>query len=894
MNTPESIATSPSPATLRPVLLLLGIAAVFMVTGAITLHLASASGALAPPVSPQRLIAVVLGWSIAWGGALFYLVRCRPQADLWMLPPAALLTGWGLLLQARLAPNFLRRQIVWLILGVALMCALSSSTSLMRLLRRYRYTLLVGGLLLLATTLLFGVNPSGAGERLWLGAFGLYFQPSELLKLLLIVYLAAYLADRREIPRRSVRRGALWPAVLGPMLLMIGLALVLLAWQEDLGAALLFYLTALAMLYLAWGRLEHVLIGGLMFVPVVAAGALLSTRVALRVSIWLDPWAPEQADRAFQILQSLFAIAAGGLFGQGLGLGRPDLIPVVHSDFVYAALVNEFGVTGAVAVLGLLAWLIQRALKLARRSEAPFEALLAGGIAAWIGIQSSVIIAGNLKLIPLTGVTLPFLSYGGSSLVMLLGALGLLLNISTPHPVAASLPLKSAPNVPPLAHTLLGLGKGLLLLLSICALETGYWAVARADALRAYPTNPHRILAEMRIQRGRILDRRGVALADITIDQRGYVERLYPVPAAAPVVGYATLEYGTDGMEAACDPALRGDLGRTAWVAAREQLLQQAPQGADIRLTLDARLQQQAQALLAQQQGAIVLMDSHSGEILALASAPTYDPATVAENWDSLREDPTSPLLNRVTQAPVQPGGALQTLITAAALERGLSTATFTPTFAAPIMWNGHTLTCRMAPGGDTWEAALSSACPAPFAAAGQMLGAESLAEVFARWGLTTAPALELPVLVAEWDAENVTPLMEALGQGELLVTPLQMAGVVAALANDGVRPPLHLLEKSQPGCPEPPAAATRLLDATLAVRLRTAWPSWTGDAVGHLSTALAGPGRTLSWFLGINSAKLPRFAVVVLLENAADPEIAADIGAQLLHAAVAPPAAAP
>jgi len=335
-------------------------------------------------------------------------------------------------------------------------------------------------------------------------------------------------------------------------------------------------------------------------------------------------------------------------------------------------------------------------------------------------------------------------------------------------------------------------------------------------------------------------------------------------------------------------------LGRTAWVAAREQLLQQAPQGADIRLTLDARLQQQAQALLAQQQGAIVLMDSHSGEILALASAPTYDPATVAENWDSLREDPTSPLLNRVTQAPVQPGGALQTLITAAALERGLSTATFTPTFAAPVMWNGHTLTCRTAPGDDTWEAALASACPAPFAAAGQMLGAASLAEVFARWGLTTAPALELPVLVAEWDAENVTPLMEALGQGELLVTPLQMAGVVAALANDGVRPPLHLLEKSQPGCPEPPAAATRLLDATLAVRLRTAWPSWTGDAVGHLSTALAGPGRTLSWFLGINSAKLPRFAVVVLLENAADPEIAADIGAQLLHAAVAPPAAAP
>lgn len=869
---------------LRAVALLLGIAALFMAVGAITLYLATPSATRAP----WRLGVLWASWLVAWGGGSLYLTRRCPQADLLLLPPVALLTGWGLLLQARLAPAFLSRQIVWLLLGVNLMCALSSFTTLTRLLRRYRYTLLAGGLLLLAATLLFGSNPSGVGARLWLGAFGLYFQPSELLKLLLIIYLAAYLADRREIPASAQRHLALWPAVLGPMLLMTGLALVLLAWQEDLGAALLFYLTALAMLYLAWGRIGHVLAGLLMFAPVAVGGALLSARVALRASIWLNPWAPEQADRAFQILQSLFAVADGGLFGQGLGLGRPDLIPVVHSDFVYAALVNEFGAAGAVALLALLALVIQRSLRLAQRSKAPFETLLAGGIAAWIGIQSWVIIAGNLKLIPLTGVTLPFLSYGGSSLVTLLLAVGLLLNISAPHPLPVNLSLPANSKIPPLRRNIQGLGAGLLALLATSALGTGFWAVLRADTLRSYPTNPNRILAELRIQRGRILDRRGDVLADIAVDARGYVERLYPVPAAAPVVGYATLEYGADGMEAACDAVLRGDVGRTGWQVVQEQLLHREPQGGSIRLTLDARLQQRAQGLLEGRLGAIVLVDSHTGAILALASAPTYDSATVAATWDTLRDDPSAPLLNRATQAPAQPGGALQTIIAAAILESALPDSRLSQPLSAPVVWNGYTLACRAAPEKPTWEGALAAACPAPFAAAGRDLGAARLAETFARWGLTTPPPLELPVLIAEWNPERADPVMEALGQGELLVTPLQMAGVVAALANNGARPPLHLLETAQPGCPAPATAETPILTAALATRLREAWPRW-GEAAGHLSTALAGPERTLTWFLGINSTRLPRFAVVVLLENTPAPEDAADIGARLLQAAIAP-----
>lgn len=888
MINPESARTRYFQAYLRPALVLLGIAALFMGVGVVTLHVAGATGTLRPPVSMTRLLALYLGWAGAWGGALGYLAYRRTYGDLLLLPPAALLTGWGLLLQARLAPNFLDRQIIWLVFGTFVMCSLSSIRTLTRLLRRYRYTLLVGGLLLLATTLLFGVNPSGSGARLWLGLFGLYYQPSELMKLLIIIYLAAYLSDRREILGSGDRRLAPWPAVLGPILLMTGLALVLLAWQEDLGAALLFYLAALAMLFLAWGRAVHVLIGILMFVPVAVGGAILSARVALRVSIWLNPWAPEQADRAFQILQSLFAVSAGGLFGQGFGLGRPDLIPVVHSDFVFSAIVNEFGLTGAIAVLTAIAWLIQRSLRLSQRSEAPFETLLAGGIAAWIGIQTWVIVAGNLKLIPLTGVTLPFLSYGGSSLVTTLGALGLLLNISTPHPLPASMRLGAKSHSSPLHQHTLPLGKGLFVLLATCALITGYWALVRADELREYPTNPHRILSELRIHRGRILDRRGTVLADISVDEQGYVERIYPIPEAAPAVGYTTIEYGADGIEAMCETALRGDIGRTTWTSTRDQLLQKPAQGTDIRLTLDARLQRKAQALLTNQQGAIILADSHTGEILALASAPSYDPATVATNWNTLRQQPTSPLLNRTTQAPVQPGGALQTVIMATALDQALPETLLTQALAAPIVWNGYVLECRDTPKVSTWEGALAASCPSPFAAVGAALDAQQLADTFSRWGLTSAPPFELPVIIGDWDLEEVDPVMEALGQGQLLVTPLQMLGVVAALGNDGVRPPLHLVERAQPGCPDPPANSTPTVDPLLAERLRGAWPIW-GDAAGHLSTALAGPGRTLTWFLGLNSPNLPRYAIVVLLENAVDQNTASSIGRQLLQLAVSP-----
>ena len=368
------------------------------------------------------------------GVSAWVLHRQLPRHDRLLLPLVSMLVGLGLVLVARLAPpTFLTRQLAWLVLGSVAMVLVAVVPRQLRWLRRYRYTWLLAGLGLLLLTLVLGVNPSGAGARLWLGLGGFYFQPSELLKLLLIVFLASYLSERQQALVEVELRLGRWrlphPAHLGPLLLMWGFSLVLLVWQRDLGAALLFFGVFLAMLYAATGQGRYVLVGLHLLGLASALGYYLFDHVALRVDAWLNPWS-EASGRSFQIVQSLLALASGGVLGQGLDQGLPTAIPVVHTDFVFAAIGEELGLLGALGVLICLALLIGRAFRVALRARRPFDQLLAAGIATLLSLQSLVIIAGTLKLILLTGVTLPFVSYGGSSLLVSMIMVGLLLHIS--------------------------------------------------------------------------------------------------------------------------------------------------------------------------------------------------------------------------------------------------------------------------------------------------------------------------------------------------------------------------------------------------------------------------------------------------------------------------------
>ncbi len=858
---------------------------------------------------------VICSFIASFAVAHVLLNRHLPQRDPFLLPTAALLTGWGLLLIGRLAVNFLLRQMAWLPIAVAAFLAPALLGRGLRWLRRFRYTWLFGGLALLAATLIFGVNPSGYGPRLWLGGWGTYFQPSELLKLLMVAFLASYLAEKGKLLVSEGQKVGPWHlpplAYVGPLLVMFGLTGILLAWQQDLGAAMLFFFTFLAMLYLATGQWQYAAAGLTLFAIVGLVGYQLSDRVALRIEGWLNPW-PEAADRAFQIVQSVLAFGAGGVFGRGLGLGNPTYIPAVHTDFVFAAIGEEFGLTGTLVVISLYGVLMLRGFRIAARAPRPFERFLAAGLTAGLVIQAWVIMAGNAKLAPIAGVTLPFVSYGGSSLLTSFIALGLLVRISSPNSDARSptserqgtKPPTTTPSVErahsPDAHApLLHLTGALTLGLALLAIMCGYWAIVRADDLRARDDNPRHVLYEQRIVRGRILDREGKVLAGAEMTDDGTVTRRYPVPEAAPAVGYASLRYGTGGIESAFDTELRGETGRPAWLAAWEELLHRPPHGHHVQLTLDADLQTQAQEALAGRTGAAVLLDVTTGEILALASSPTFDPEHLDEEWEALSEDPDAPLLNRATQGLYQPGAAIQTAIVAEAVGDGLTKLTSPVDNAAKTLSvNGTPLGCN----GNIAEPltlgeAYAAACPAPVADWGPRLGTGALEAAIERWALTTPPPLEITTEASDWNTEalsNTAALRaEAIGQGRLTVSPLQMALVAAALGNEGHMPAPRLALRAQDTngeWKELPAEgeARTILSSGHARDLLAVWQRPGDDIAAHWGLAVAGKGQPPhTWFLGVAPTGSPRYAVAVLLEHPADRHRAAEIGKTLLDATV-------
>ncbi len=390
---------------------------------------------------------LVAAWTLAAAVGHLLLGRWLPQREPVLFPLAMFMAGWGILEIWRLAPGFGLRQAAWLLVSVAGLLAVARTSADMRWLRRYRYLWLFAGLGLTALTLLLGVNPSGFGPRLWLGCCrgliageGLYFQPSEGLKILLVAYLAAYLADRRQLlDSRAWACGPLrlpHPAYLLPLVLMWGFSMVVLASQQDLGTGSLFFAVFLVMLYLASGDWLYLASGLFLLIAAGVAGYLLFDLVRLRIDAWWNPWA-DASGRSYQIVQSLIAVGSGGVLGSGIGLGAPAVVPVAHSDFIFSAIAEEWGLAGVLGLIAAFALVVLRGFRVALRAgggstPAEFRVLLAGGLSAMIGLQGLLIMGGAIRLLPLTGVPLPFVSYGGSALLANFLMLGLLLKCSAP------------------------------------------------------------------------------------------------------------------------------------------------------------------------------------------------------------------------------------------------------------------------------------------------------------------------------------------------------------------------------------------------------------------------------------------------------------------------------
>ena len=371
------------------------------------------------------------------------LVIAGRRTDQILLPTVGLLGGIGLLLMERLPQDLAgslgglaQTQLVWLVIGMALIAGLGIAVRNDVWLRRYKYTWAAVGVGLLILTFLFGRDVNGARLTLTIGP--LSGQPSELLKVILVVFLAGYLSENRGLlVEESTRIGPLrLPPLpyLAPMIAMWAIALGIVIVQRDLGAALLFFAVFLLLLYVSTARVSFVVLGLGAFV--IGAGALYFVfgHVRTRIDIWLDPFA-DPSGTGYQVVQALHAFARGGLIGTGLGGGLPTIagrppIPALHTDFPFAALGEELGLVGILAILGLYLVLVERGLRIAAAAQDEFRAILAAGLSLVIGVQAFIIAGGNLKLIPLTGITLPFVSYGGSSLLANAVIVGLLLALS--------------------------------------------------------------------------------------------------------------------------------------------------------------------------------------------------------------------------------------------------------------------------------------------------------------------------------------------------------------------------------------------------------------------------------------------------------------------------------
>ena len=379
------------------------------------------------------------------------------RTDQVLFPAIAMLGGIGLLLMQRLPQTLVTNtsfgtelhlgqvQLMWLLGSLTVMSLIALVVRSDAWLRTYKYTWAAAGIALLLLTFFLGSDVNGARLTLSLGP--LSGQPSELLKVILVVFLAGYLSENRSLlADESTRIGpiAIPPLpYLAPMWAMLAIALGIVVVQKDLGAALLFYAAFLALLYVATGRPSYVVWGAILFLIGSFVLYHLFGHVQQRVDNWLDPFADPQGS-GFQTVQALYAFARGGLLGVGLGAGLPTIgghlpIPAVHTDYPLAALGEEMGLIGLLAILGLYLVVVQRGLRIAAAAHDDFRAILAAGLALVVGVQAFIIAAGNLKLIPLTGITLPFISYGGSSLLANAVVVGLLLALSDrgPEPPAA-------------------------------------------------------------------------------------------------------------------------------------------------------------------------------------------------------------------------------------------------------------------------------------------------------------------------------------------------------------------------------------------------------------------------------------------------------------------------
>lgn len=784
-------------------------------------------------------LAVPIGLIAAFIAAHIAVRIFAPGADPCILPIVFVLSGIGISFVTRLAPSLAIGQVVWLFLSIAALIGTLILVPNLDQLAEYKYTIGIAGVVLLLIPMFFGTEISGS--KLWIMIGGFSFQPGELSKILIVLFLAAYLAENRELLSVSSRRiGPLTlprPRMLAPMFIMWGMSLLVVIFERDLGSAVLFFTIFVIMLYVATGRISYVVVA----LAMLAVGGVFCymcfAHVRTRFQIWIDPFA-DPSGSGLQIVQSLYSIADGGLVGAGIGKGLPGLIPVVESDFIFSAIAEEMGLLGGSAVLLLFMLLAVRGFTTAARAKSDMSAFSAVGLTASLSFQAFLIVGGVTRFLPLTGVTLPFMSQGGSSLLSSFIIVALLLRAgdegtgrrelpsgmgttSAPSPLIAQGQGAGAQPIVQGRHArgsfaltteeggVLGrvaLGNRLTVLVTfftvLFALLIGnltYIQVIKADYYQSLPNNNHTIRKSESVQRGSILTSDGVTLAESIQQEDGTYVRTHPQGTlAAHTVGYISTQYGATGVESSMNDTLTGHADYSNWQNALYSLAGIEQPGDSVVLTIDSRIQQAAEDALEGHVGAIVVLDPSTGAVLAKASSPTFNYDSIGE---TIENGSNGALVDRSTSALYAPGSTFKVVTLAAALDAGIQ-GSLDDSIDAPasIEIGGGTVTNIHSNdyGTTTLREAFVHSANTAFGQLAVRLGASDLVKYARAFGygstlgqdfITTASLMPDVNEMTEWEtawAGAGQPVGEHESPAGPQTTVMQNAVIAAAIANGG------------------------------------------------------------------------------------------------------------
>lgn len=927
--------------------LLLLIAAAFPVTLLYAMYVVTTGAALS-----FQTLAVPLGLFAAFAAAHIGVRIFAPGADPAILPVVFTLSGIGITFVTRLQPDASLGQVIFLFLGVALMVGTLAVVKNLEVIKRYKYVLGIAGIILLVLPMFIGTEIYGS--KLWIKIGGFQFQPGEFAKVLIVLFLAGYLAENRELLSISNRTvlGIKFPRLrlLYPLFIVWGVCLLVVAFERDLGSALLFYTIFLIMLYVATGRVSYVIIG----LALLAVGAFgmyqIMSHVQVRVAIWLDPFSDAQ-NLGYQIVQSLFSLADGGLAGVGIGKGMADIIPVVASDMIFAAIGEEMGLLGGSAVLLLFMLFAVRGLTTAARAKSDLAAFSAAGLTAAISFQAFTIVGGVTKLIPLTGVTLPFMSQGGSSLLASFVIVGLLLragdeatgrsteiaNTSTDLATAGyrttvrgshmRRPALDTPESGLLGRVALAnrLTRTVFLFTALFAVLIGnitYIQVIKASEYQDMPSNNHTINKARYIKRGSIITADGLTLAESIQQADGTYARSYPNGnLAAHVVGYYSQQYGTMGIENTQNDTLTGSKDYSSWQNALNSLAGISEPGNSVQLTIDSRIQRAAEQALAGRVGAIVALDPRSGAVLAWASAPTFDNTNIQAAIEAANASggADTSMYDRATLALYTPGSTFKVLTLASALENGLATLDTTYDSPGRMEIGGADVVSIGERGHGTISLAKAFALSSNtvFGQVADGLGAEKLVATARAFGYgqqlgldftTAASVMPNPEEMTEWELAWAGA-GQPVGQGHTpgpQATVMQNALMAATIANNGIAMNPYVV--SQILAPDGTVLKTtrgrslgQAVSSGTAAQVKQAMldvvQNGTGSAAAIAGVKVAGKTGTAetnnananSTFVGFAPYDTPTVAIAVVIEqNAKGEESAAAVGGQVLRAALA------